>query len=100
MSRLAIITALTAAVLPLGDLWMSLTTYSYVKLHLFILAPAAFLYFVPPRPLSKTHPGVRQFGYICMLVLAVVAVTYSVAGWDMISGYNATSSLELNCVES
>ena len=84
LSRLAIIAVLTAVVLPLGNLWMSLTTYSYVKLHLFVLAPLAFLYFIPPRPLSKTHPGVRQFGYISMLVLAVVAVTYSVAGWDHI----------------
>ena len=84
LSRLAIIAVLTAVVLPLGNLWMSLTTYSYVKLHLFILAPAAFLYFVPPRPLSKAHPGVRQFGFTIMLVLAVVALTYSVAGWDHI----------------
>ena len=84
MSRLAIIAALTAVVFLLGNLWMCLTTYSYVKLHLFILAPAAFLYFVPPRPLSEAHPAVRRFGYISMLVLAIVAVTYSVAGWDHI----------------
>ena len=84
MSRLAIIAILTAVVFILGNLWMSLTTYSYVKLHLFILAPAAFLYFIPPRPLNKSHPSVRQFGYISMLVLAVIAVTYSVVGWDHI----------------
>ena len=84
MSRLVIIAALTAVVFLLGNLWMILTTYSYVKLHLFILAPAAFLYFVPPRPLSKAHTAVCRFGYISMLVLAVVAVTYSVAGWDHI----------------
>ena len=84
MSRLVIIAILTAVVFLLGNLWMSLTTYSYVKLHLFVLSPLAFLYFVPPRPLSKAHPAVRQFGYISMLVLAIVAVTYSVAGWDHI----------------
>ena len=82
MSRLAIIAALTAVVFLLGNLWMSLTTYSYAKIHLFILAPAAFLYFVPPRPLSKAHPVVRRFGYTIMILLAVIALTYSVAGWD------------------
>ena len=82
MSRLAIIAILTTVVFLLGNLWMSLTTYSYAKIHLFILAPAAFLYFVPPRPLSKAHPGVRRFGYTIMILLAVIALTYSVAGWD------------------
>ena len=82
--RLTIIAVLIAVILPLGDLWMSLTTYSYAKLHLFILAPLALLYLVPPRPLSNVHPGVRQFGYTMMLVLAVVAVVYCVAGWDRI----------------
>ena len=84
MSRLAIIAILTAVVFLLGNLWMSLTTYSYVKLHLFILVPVALLFFVPPCPLSKANPGVRQFGYISMLLLAVIAVTYSVVGWDHI----------------
>ena len=80
--RLAIIAVLIAIVLPLGHLWMSLTTYSYAKLHLFILAPVAFLYFVPPRPLSNAHPGVRQFGYTMMLIVSGVAVVYCVTGWD------------------
>ena len=82
--RLAIIAVLIAVILPLGVLWMSLTMYSYAKLHLFILAPVALLYLVPPRPLSNVHPGVRQFGYTMLLVLAVVAVVYCVAGWDRI----------------
>ena len=82
--RLAIVAVLTAVVLQLGALWMYYTTYSYAKLHLFILAPLALLYLVPPRPLSNAHPGVRQSGYTIMLVLAVVAVVYCVAGWDRI----------------
>lgn len=82
--RLVIIALLTAVVLLLGDFWMSLTSYTYAKLHLFILAPSAFLYFIPPRPLSNVNPGVRQFGYSIMLVLGVVAVVYSITGWDRI----------------
>ena len=93
MSRLAIIAILTAVVFLLGNLWMSLTTYSYAKIHLFILAPAAFLYFVPPRPLSKAHPGVRRFGYTIMILLAVIALTYSVAGWDHLVFENGVISL-------
>ena len=82
--RLAIIVLLTAIVLPLGDLWMSLTSYSYAKLHLFILAPVAFLYLIPPRPLNNAHPEVRRVGYAVTLILGIVAVVYSVAGWDRI----------------
>ena len=82
--RMAIIALLTGIVLPLGDLWMSLTSYSYAKLHLFIIAPVAFLYFVPPRPLSDAHPGVQRFAYTMMFVVAVVAVVYCVSGWDQI----------------
>ena len=82
--RMAIIALLTALVLPLGDLWMSLTSYSYAKLHLFIIAPVAFLYFVPPRPLSDAHPGVRRFSYTMMFIVAMVAVVYCVTGWDQI----------------
>ena len=82
--RLAVVALLTAIVLPLGDLWMSNTSYTYAKLHLFIVAPAAFLYLIPPRPLSGVDPKLRQFGYCVMVVLAVVAVVYSVAGWDRI----------------
>ena len=83
--RLAIVAVLTAVVLQLGALWMYYTTYSYAKLHLFILAPLALLYLVPPRPLSNAHPGVRQSGYTIMLVLAVVAVVYCVAGGTVFS---------------
>ena len=82
--RLAIIALLTAIVLPLGDLWMSLTSYSYAKLHLFILAPLIFLYLIPPRPLSNAYPEVRRVGYTITLILCIVAVMYSVAGWDRI----------------
>ena len=84
LRRLAIIALLTAVVLPLGDLWMSLTSYSYAKLHLFILAPVTFLYVIPPRPLSTARPEVRQFGYTMMLIVSLIAVVYCVAGWDRI----------------
>ena len=84
LRRLAIIALLTAIVLPLGDLWMSLTSYSYAKLHLFILAPVAFLLLIPPRPLSNAHPEVHRVGYAVTLILGIVAVVYSVAGWDRI----------------
>ena len=84
LRRLAIIALLTAIVLPLGDLWMSLTSYSYAKLHLFILAPLVFLYLIPPGPLSDAHPQVRRVGYAVTLILGIVAVVYSVAGWDRI----------------
>ena len=63
---------------------MSLTSYTYAKLHLFILAPVAFLYLIPPRPLSTAQPGVRRFGYAVTVILCIVAVIYSVAGWDRI----------------
>ena len=84
LRRLAIVALLTAIVLPLGDLWMSLTSYSYAKLHLFILAPLFFLYLIPPRPLSTAHLEVRRVGYGVTLILGIVAVVYSVAGWDRI----------------
>ena len=84
LRRFAIVALLTAIVLPLGDLWMSLTSYSYAKLHLFILAPLSFLYLIPPRPLSTAHPEVRRVGYGVTLILGIVAVVYSVAGWDRI----------------
>ena len=82
--RFVIVALLTVVVLMLGVIWMSITSYSYAKLHLFIFAPSAFLYFIPPRPLSNVNPGIRQFGYSIMLVLGVVAVVYSVTGWDRI----------------
>ena len=82
--RLAIIALLTAITLPLGDLWMSLTSYSYAKLHLFILAPVAFLYLIPPHPLSNAHPEVRRFAYTMMLIVSLVAIVYCVTGWDCI----------------
>jgi lycopene cyclase domain-containing protein len=64
---------------------MSLTSYSYAKLHLFILAPLAFLYLIPPRPLSDAHPPqVRRVGYAVTLILGIVALVYSVTGWDRI----------------
>ena len=84
LRRLAIIALLTAVVLPLGDLWMSLTSYSYAKLHLFILAPVAFLLLIPPRPLSNAHPQVRRFAFTVMLIVSLVAVVYCVTGWDRI----------------
>ena len=84
LRRLAIIALLTALVLPLGDLWMSYTSYSYAKLHLFIVAPVTFLYLIPPRPLSHVSPRLRQISYFIMAVLALVAVVYSVTGWDRI----------------
>lgn len=82
--RLVVVAVLTAAVLLLGYLWMSLTTFTYAKIHLFILTPLIFLYTVPPRPLSDAKPEIRQSGYWLMPVLAVIAVVYSVAGWDRI----------------
>lgn len=84
LRRLAIIALLTAIVLPLGDLWMNLTSYSYAKLHLFIIAPVLFLYLVPPRPLSNAHPQVHRFAFTMMLVVSLVAVIYCVTGWDRI----------------
>ena len=84
LRRLAIVALLTAIVLPLGDLWMSLTSYSYAKLHLFILAPVAFLYLIPPRPLSMAHPEVRRFAFTMMLIVSLVAIVYCVTGWDRI----------------
>ena len=63
---------------------MSLTSYTYAKLHLFVVAPAAFLFLVPPRPLSDAHPGVRRFGFTMMFIVAAVAVVYCVTGWDHI----------------
>ena len=60
------------------------TSYTYAKLHLFVVAPAAFLYLIPPRPLSHAHPRVRQFGYTMMCIISVVAVVYCVTGWDRI----------------
>ena len=63
---------------------MSYTSYSYAKLHLFVVAPVAFMYLVPPRPMCDASPEVRQFGYTMMFVIAVVAVVYCVTGWDQI----------------
>ena len=63
---------------------MSLTSYTYAKLHLFILAPVTFLYLVPPQPLSTAYPGVRRFAYTMMLIVSLVAVVYCVTGWDRI----------------
>ena len=71
---------------------MSLTSYSYAKLHLFILAPSALLYFLPPRPLSNVKPGVRSAGYSFTVVLGVIALVYSVTGWDRILYQNGVIS--------
>ena len=80
--RLAITAVLTAVTWALGSLWMSYTSYTYAKLHLFLLVPLFLLMFLPPRPLSNAHPVVQYFGYGTTVILSVVAVVFSGLTWD------------------
>ena len=79
--HLAVIVTLLLVTFILGELWMSLTRYNYARLHLFLFAPMAFLYFIPPHVANTT---VRRNGYFTMAALAVTAVVFSALTWDQI----------------
>ncbi len=81
-TRLGIIAALTALTLVVGGVWMSLTQFTYARLHIFLLVPMALLMFVPPVPLSDfSDSTVKRMRFVLPPVLIVIAVTYSIF-WD------------------
>ncbi len=81
-TRLSIIAALTALTLVVGGVWMSLTQFTYARLHIFVLVPTALLVFVPPFPLSDfSDSTVKRTLFILPPVMSVVALTYTIV-WD------------------
>ncbi len=82
--RLSIIGAVSAAGIVLAVLWMSATTHTYARLHLFIMIPALLLMFVPPLPLSNfPDPAMKNFPYIISILLLTFAFAFS-APWEYV----------------
>ncbi len=85
--RLSIIGAVSAAGIVLVAMWMSATTHTYPRLHLFLMIPALLLMFVPPLPLSNfPDPTMKNFPYIISVVLIAFAFAFS-APWENFLGY-------------
>jgi lycopene cyclase domain-containing protein len=54
---------------------------SYLRLHLFLLAPLLALALLPPRPLQSAPREIRLVGHVIPLVVAAIACVFS-ASWD------------------
>ncbi len=82
VKRLSIIAALSVVGILLVWLWMNSTTYTYLKLHLFLLIPTLLLMFIPPFPLSNAPDAAMRHGrFLIPPMLISLAFVFS-APWE------------------